>query len=76
MPNISVANPRRIVPVSFFLLVFPNMSIAIPISERIGVNDVGFKSRTNTLSLEIPPRLKIHAVTVVPIFAPIITPMD
>ena len=30
----------------------------------------------NILSLEIPPRLNIHAVTVVPIFAPIITPID
>ena len=48
----------------------------MPISASIGVNDVGFNSFITKLSLEIPPRLSIHAVTVVPIFAPIITPMD
>ena len=41
-----------------------------------GVNDDGFNRRMKKLLLSIPARLKIHAVTVVPIFAPIITLMD
>ncbi len=73
IPNISVANPRKIVPVSFFFLVFPNISMAVPTRARTGVKDVGFKSCINRLSLEIPPRLRIQAVTVVPTLAPMIT---
>ena len=52
------------------------MVIAIPIRARTGVKEVGFKSCINILSLEIPPRLRIHEVMVVPILAPIIMPMD
>ena len=76
IPNISVAKPSRIIPVSFFLLDLPNISIIMPINASIGVKDIGFKSFTKRLSPEIPPRLRIHAVTVVPILAPIITPID
>ena len=59
-----------------FLTGLPNIRRIIPTKARIGVKDIGFKSFMNTLSPEIPPRLRIHAVTVVPIFAPIITPID
>ena len=44
IPNISVAKPSRIVPVSFFLSVFPVIKRIIPINASTGVNDVGFKS--------------------------------
>ncbi len=47
----------------------------IPIIARIGVNDVGFNKVTNKLFPSIPVRLRIHEVTVVPILAPIITPI-
>ena len=40
------------------------------------MKDIGFRSFITILSLDIPPRLSSQAVTVVPIFAPIITPMD
>ena len=44
IPNIKVAKPRRIVPVSFFLLDLPNIKSAVPIKARSGVNEVGFNS--------------------------------
>ena len=45
----------------------------IPTSAKIGVKEVGFNICTKKFPLSIPPKLKIQAVTVVPIFAPIIT---
>ena len=39
------------------------------------MKEEGFNRRTNTLLLSIPERLKIQAVTVVPMFAPMITLM-
>jgi len=45
----------------------------MPIRARIGVKDEGLSIRTKKLLPSIPPRLSIHAVTVVPIFAPIMT---
>ena len=76
IPYISVAKPSSISPVSFRLLFLDTIKKMIPNSARIGVNDDGFNSLTKTLLLSIPARLKIHAVTVVPIFAPIMTLMD
>ena len=76
IPNISVAKPSRIVPVSFFLSDLENIRNTVPTSASTGVKEVGLRSRMKKLSPEMPPRLKIHAVTVVPMFAPIITPMD
>ena len=73
IPNIRVANPRRTIPISFFLLLLVNIKSTIPMSARTGVKEEGFKSFRNILLPEIPLRLKIHAVTVVPILAPIIT---
>ena len=73
MPNISVAKPSRIMPVSFFLPLLQNMYRTMPIKASTGVNDDGFSSCTHTASLWIPPRLSSHAVTVVPTLAPMMT---
>ena len=73
MPNISVAKPSRIMPVSFFLPLLQNMYRTMPIRAKTGVNDDGFSSCTHTASLWIPPRLSSHAVTVVPTLAPMMT---
>ena len=75
MPNMSVAKPSRIMPVSFLRLSLLNIYIIIPISASTGVNDVGLRSCTHTASPLMPPRLSSHAVTVVPILAPMITPI-
>ena len=45
-----------------------------PISASIGEKEVGFNSCIKKLSLSIPVRLSIQEVTVVPIFAPMMTP--
>ena len=76
MPYIRVANPNRIIPESLFLSCLQNRYSTIPASASSGVKEVGFISLMNQLSPLIPARLRIHAVTVVPILAPIITPMD
>ena len=47
----------------------------MPTKARTGVKEDGFRRRTNRFPLSIPARLKTHAVTVVPILAPIITLM-
>ena len=59
---------------SFLFSVFPVMIRIIPIAARTGENEDGFNSWTNTLPLLIPLRDKIHEVTVVPMFAPMIMP--
>ena len=48
----------------------------MPITARIGVKEVGLRRRIRTLEPSMSPRLKSHAVTVVPTFAPIITLID
>ena len=72
IPNIKIAKPTRISPIFCFLLLPDDIVIITPITARIGVNDDGFKILTKKLSPFMPERLKIHAVTVVPMFAPII----
>ena len=76
IPNIKVAKPSRMVPTSFCLEDLENIIITVPISARMGVKEVGLNSCMNRLSLEMPPRERIQAVTVVPMLAPMITPMD
>ena len=44
-------------------------------SARTGVKELGLSSRNQTLELSMPPRLRSHAVTVVPTFAPMMTLM-
>ena len=76
MPNINVANPSRMVAVSFFLLLEEGiMYNTMPIKASTGVKDMGFSSCTNSASPSIPLKLSSHAVTVVPTLAPIITLM-
>ena len=41
----------------------------------MGVKEEGFSSRTKKLEPSMPPRLRIQAVTVVPMFAPMMTLM-
>ena len=45
----------------------------MPTSASTGVKELGFKSCTHTALPSIPLRLRSHAVTVVPTFAPIMT---
>ena len=47
----------------------------MPASASTGVKEEGFRSRTARLSPLMPLRLKSQAVTVVPMLAPMITPM-
>ena len=75
-PNIKVAKPRRMVPVSFDLLFFPLRRKMTPIKASTGVNEDGLRSLRKKLPPEIPVRLRIHAVMVVPTFAPIIRLSD
>ena len=73
IPNIKVAKPSKIKPVSFLESFLTNIYKIIPIKASIGVNEVGFKSLIKILEPSIPPRDKIQEVIVVPILAPIIT---
>ena len=75
MPNIRTAKPTSIDAISFFLSFLENVSIATPIIARTGENEDGLSILIRKLSPLMPDRDNIHAVTVVPIFAPIITPM-
>ena len=75
MPNMSVAKPRRMTPVSFFLLSLQNMKKMMPTSASTGVKELGLRSLIHTLLPSMPPRLRSHAVTVVPTFAPMMTLM-
>ena len=73
MPNMRVAKPKRIMPVSFLLPRFEAMYKIMPMSAKTGVKELGFKNFRKKASLSIPPRLKSQAVTVVPMLAPIMT---
>ena len=73
IPNISVVKPKKIVPISFFLLDLPIIYIISPIRARIGVNESGFNILINQASPSMPLKLIIQDVTVVPTFAPKIT---
>ena len=75
MPNMSVAKPSRMTPVSFFLLSLENMKKMMPMSASTGVKELGFRSLIHILLPSMPPRLRSHAVTVVPTFAPMMTLM-
>ena len=76
MPDIRVAKPKRIMPVSFFWDCLKNIYSTSPVNAKIGVKEVGFNIFTKMLFPSIPPRERIQLVTVVPTLAPIITLMD
>ena len=75
MPNMSVAKPSSTMPVSFLRLSRLNIYIIIPTSASTGVKELGLRSCTHSASPLMPPRLRSQAVTVVPMFAPMMTPI-
>ena len=74
MPDIKIENPSKNVPIGFLreILLFVLISIITPTNANIGVNDSGFNIRKKKFVLWMPDKLKIHDVTVVPTFEPII----
>ena len=76
IPCIRIAKPTSIVPISFFFCFLDAMISKMPISANISEKHLGSKSLRNMLSLlSIPDRDRIHAVSVVPISEPNITPI-
>ena len=75
IPVISTANPTMMVPISFWRFFLPVLMRITPTMARIGEKEVGFKNRSKKLVPSTSVRLRIHAVTVVPTFAPRITPV-
>ena len=75
IPYINTAKPIRIEPILFVLSRFALIIIIIPIKAIIGEKDSGFNSLKKKLELSIPESDKIQAVSVVPTFEPMITPM-
>ena len=76
IPVISTAKPRKIAPRFFLEALLLNIVRAIPISARSAESAAGLTSSRNMFPFDsIPVRLRIHAVTVVPTFAPIIMPI-
>ena len=74
IPYMRMANPTRPLPRSFLFSRFDTMIRIIPINASNGEKESGFSILIKILSLEIPIRLMIQAVIVVPIFEPMITP--
>ena len=75
IPVIRIANPMRIIPISFFLSSFVNMIKMTPITARIGENEDGFNKVRKKLPPLMPVRLSNQEVIVVPTLAPIIIPI-
>ena len=71
IPNISVAKPRRIVPVSLTLLFLENMSKEIPTKAITGAKVVGLQRVSRRDSPCMPCNERNQAVAVEPIFEPI-----
>ena len=74
IPNIRSEKPISIVPTVLFLSDFINIISTMPISARTGVKFVGVNRATIPVPLT-EDRLNSQLVAVVPIFAPIITPI-
>ena len=71
MPVISTANPTKIRPMSFFFAFLQAMIMIMPIRAMIGEKDSGFSIFSKKLLWpSTPPRQRIHAVKVVPMFDP------
>ena len=67
-PMNRIPKPARMTPASFFLSFFANSSRKAPIPMSTGAKNSGFKTSPHSLMDTS------HAVMVVPMFAPIITP--
>ena len=74
IPYIKTAKPKSAFPTSRFFCVLAVISNRIPINASTGEKDSGFSIRINGLSPEIPIMLMTHAVMVVPMLDPMITP--
>ena len=75
IPNIRMAKPSMIFPMSFFF-DSPLLDIVriIPIAASTGENDDGFNKLTHIASPSIPVNDNSHEVIVVPTLAPIMIP--
>ena len=60
---------------SFFFSLLAIMMRTVPTRARMGVKEVGLSICMKKLPPSMPARDRIHAVTVVPTLAPMITPM-
>ena len=74
IPYMSIAKPTSIEPISRFLPFLHIMIMTTPMSAITGEKDSGLSIRMMTESPCMPERESIHAVTVVPTFAPMMTP--
>ena len=74
IPIIKIAKPMRIVPISLRDCFFDTIIRIIPIIARTGENEDGLQSFKIRLSPSRETRLMNHAVTVVPIFEPMMMP--
>ena len=74
MPFISTVKPTRIWPMLCFFSFLVNMMNATPHSAMMGVKELGLSRRRKTLLPSMPVSDRIQLVTVVPMFAPMITP--
>lgn len=75
IPVISTENPTMILPISLVRLCFAVIIMMTPIRAMMGEKDSGFSILRNGLSPSMPERLRIHAVSVVPMLEPMRTPM-
>ena len=76
IPYISNAKPTRIRPIFFGFGFFAVMRKITPTSANAREKFSGLRKLIHTAEPSIPEKQRSHAVTVVPIFAPIITPID
>ena len=76
MPYMSTAKPRSTVAMSRFLSLLEPMMITMPMTARMGEKLAGLQICTRKLSPCSPVRLRIQAVTAVPMLAPMMTPTE
>ena len=74
MPVISTAKPIMMLPASCFLSPLAKSSRQTPTNARTGVNVAGLHNVSSRLSPCKPVSERIQLVTVVPMFAPMMTP--
>lgn len=70
IPYIKTAKPSKALPIAFFPTVFPLKMSMTPIMARTGVKVDGFNIWMKKLSPDMPDKLSIQPVTVVPMLAP------
>ena len=75
MPDIKMAKPMRMRPTSRRRWRLDPMMSRMPARAKRGEKFSGFRRFKNTLSLSMPVRDRIHAVSVVPTLEPMMTPM-